>query len=53
MNNRASPMARTNFWVQGGPTEDVGLRLLKEKQAIKANLLRLGQQVVFRANFVT
>lgn len=45
-------MVGPNFGVQGGPTEDVGLRLLKEKQAIKVILLRPGQQMEFWANFI-
>lgn len=40
-------MVGPNFGVQGGPTEDVGLRLLKEKQEIKVILLRPGQQMEF------
>lgn len=41
-------MVGTNFWVQ-----DVCLRLLKEKQVLKATLLSPSQQVEFKANCVT
>ena len=46
-------MAGANFGVQGGRTEGVSLRLLKGKQAVKAILLRSGQQMEFWVHFIT
>ena len=46
-------MAGANFWVPGGPTEDVGLRLLEGKQAMTAILLRSGRRMELWAHFIT